>query len=255
MSNLNFFRDHPGFNKINDLADDSVFRDVPMDWWVVLTDVRNSTQSIAKGLYKEVNVVGASCIIAVKNACGDLVFPYIFGGDGATFVIPNEYKSKVAQALAFAKKSSFEKFGVQLRVALVPVSEILNAGLKLRVAKFIPTENNYVSMFSGGGISYAEELMKAPDERYALSDSEIPNGNFNGLECRWNPIPAKNGGILTLIIQNSAIGKSPFKTILEEIHKISPNSQPVTLENLKETDRPIHLELEAKIKTNYFMTI
>ncbi len=250
MTTLNFFRDHPGFSKINDLADDTFFRDVPTDWWVVLTDVKNSTQSIAKGRYKEVNVVGASCIIAVKNACGDLVFPYIFGGDGATFVIPNDYKIKVAQALAFARKESEEKFGIQLRVALVPVSEILNAGLKLRVAKFIPSENNYISMFSGGGITYAEDLMKSREDEYSLSESETPIGNFNGLECRWNPMPARQDGILTLIIQNTSKGKSFFKSIIEEIHSIAPESQPVTLDNLEETSRPKDLDIEAKMKTS-----
>ena len=47
----------------------------------------NSTKAIAAQRYKAVNMAGASVIAAVTNALGGREFPFVFGGDGASFAI------------------------------------------------------------------------------------------------------------------------------------------------------------------------
>jgi hypothetical protein len=50
----------------------------------------NPADAIAAGAFKSVNMAGASVITAVANAIGTSDFPFVFGGDGATFAVsPN----------------------------------------------------------------------------------------------------------------------------------------------------------------------
>ena len=61
------------------------YRPLPDDWVVGFSDVVGSTEAIAKGRYKAVNMVGAGVIAAVANALERRPFPFVFGGDGASF--------------------------------------------------------------------------------------------------------------------------------------------------------------------------
>jgi len=47
-----------------------------------------STQAIRESRYRAVNMAGAAVIAAAKNALDGRDFPYVFGGDGATFAVP-----------------------------------------------------------------------------------------------------------------------------------------------------------------------
>ena len=62
-------------------------------------------------------------------------FPFVFGGDGATLVIPDKYKSKAFDALCGLRSLSVEQFGLGLRVGCVSVKEVYERGGKLEVAK------------------------------------------------------------------------------------------------------------------------
>ena len=53
-----------------------------------MADVVQSTKAIAENRYKAVNMAGAAVIVAVTNALGDREFPFVFGGDGASFAVP-----------------------------------------------------------------------------------------------------------------------------------------------------------------------
>jgi hypothetical protein len=44
---------------------------------------------IADGRYKDVNMIGAACISAVLNISQEHSIPYVFGGDGATLMVPS----------------------------------------------------------------------------------------------------------------------------------------------------------------------
>src|SRR5271169_6282939 len=84
----NFFASMPGFRDFAALMDESHYVEAPEDWTVVVTDVEGSTQAIQEGRYKTVNMVGAATIAAVVNATGQWDLPFVFGGDGATALVP-----------------------------------------------------------------------------------------------------------------------------------------------------------------------
>jgi hypothetical protein len=101
---------------------------------LVLTDVKGSTKAIEAGRYKEVNMIGVSCIIAVQNVLGKIEFPFIFGGDGATLTIPPAFQDGVEKALSNARRISREEFKMDLRIAVIPVSRVRAAGGEVKVA-------------------------------------------------------------------------------------------------------------------------
>jgi len=124
------------FDRFEEVASEAVYTAVPSTGWVLVTDVRGSTQAIEAGRYKEVNALGVSTITAVVNAIPDLAFPYVFGGDGATLVIPpgrlEAARAAAAQALALAR----DAFAMELRAGLVSVAELEASGGRVRVARF-----------------------------------------------------------------------------------------------------------------------
>ncbi|MBP9212666.1 MAG: DUF3095 family protein, partial [Bacteroidetes bacterium] len=62
-----FYETLPVVDRFSDLSDDSVYFPLPEDWSVAVTDVKDSTGLIRNGRYKQVNLVGASAIMAVLN--------------------------------------------------------------------------------------------------------------------------------------------------------------------------------------------
>jgi hypothetical protein len=123
-----FYRDLPGFTDFAEVIRDENFSAIPRDWAVVITDVKGSTKAIETGQYKDVNTIGASSIVSAHNALQDLPFPYAFGGDGATLLIPTEYLQKVGEELAGLRELSGTQFGLELRVGVVGMDRILREG-------------------------------------------------------------------------------------------------------------------------------
>ena len=78
----------PTFASFSQIADPSLYEPVPDDWTIGLSDVVRSSAAIEAGRYKAVNMAGAAVISAVSNAVGHGAFPFVFGGDGASFVVP-----------------------------------------------------------------------------------------------------------------------------------------------------------------------
>src|ERR1700723_4465395 len=72
---------------------------LPDDWVVGFADVVGSTKAVADGRYKAVNMVGAGAIAAVANALDRRSFPFVFGGDGASFAVPSSDAAPAAKAL------------------------------------------------------------------------------------------------------------------------------------------------------------
>ena len=83
-----FYAGLPVFRDFTHVMDPALFRPLPDDWVVGAADVVQSTKAIAENRYKAVNMAGAAVIVAVTNALGDREFPFVFGGDGASFAVP-----------------------------------------------------------------------------------------------------------------------------------------------------------------------
>ncbi len=124
MANPSFYaklKPLPSFAAFSQL---SRYATVPDGWHVIITDIKDSTRAIDKGRYKDVNTIGASSITAVLNAVKKVDIPYVFGGDGATMLVPNEVLPETTSALLATKQLAKEAFKLDLRVGIVPIEDI-----------------------------------------------------------------------------------------------------------------------------------
>ena len=64
-----------------------LYSPLPDDWAIGVADIVDSTKAIAAKRYKAVNMAGAAIIAAVTNALEGREFPFVFGGDGASFAV------------------------------------------------------------------------------------------------------------------------------------------------------------------------
>ncbi|WP_350333001.1 DUF3095 domain-containing protein [Coralliovum pocilloporae] len=219
-----FYQTLEPFDDFSDFSDLGSYTPVPDDWHVVLTDVVNSTIAIEAGRYKDVNMVGAASITAVLNQIGDLAVPFVFGGDGGTLVVPPGVRHKAADAVCALMATSEQTFGLALRGAVVPVSEIRKHGGDILIRKFRLSPGNHLALFAGGGLDMADRLMKdpSPDNPFALKPSPDQEPDLAGLSCRWEPLEPKGGVMLTLMVQpldRADNGRAALAEILEAIRK------------------------------------
>lgn len=194
-----FYDRLPVFDRFSQLTDRSIYTPLPEDWVLGLADIVRSTAAIEAGRYKEVNTAAAAVIAAVANALHDNDFPFVFGGDGASFALPADKSDLAREALAAVAAWVWDDFDLQLRIALVPVAVVREAGYDVRVARFAASPDVSYAMFTGGGIAYAEREMKAGT--FSLPPAEPgTHPDLTGLSCRFDQIPAERGIILSLIV-------------------------------------------------------
>jgi hypothetical protein len=176
---------------------------LPADWWIVIADVIGSTKAIEAGAYKKVNTVGVACIAAVVNVDRNIDIPFVFGGDGATFAVPQVMRDRVMAALREAQRLARENFGLGLRVGLVRVGDLLQQGHWVRLARVRLSPNVIQPTFSGRGWEEAERLVKDPQGTGVLrveEDNGPREGSFEGFECRWQGVPSFQDHKLALLV-------------------------------------------------------
>lgn len=199
-----------------DVLDAASYVPVPETWLIGTADVVNSTAAIDGGRYKTVNMAGAAVIAAVRNALGGKDIPFVFGGDGASFVVGPADVATASQALAATAAWVREDLELDLRVAMVPVAAVRRHGLDLRLARYQPSPNVAYAMFSGGGLAWAETAMKRGD--FALpAASPGTRPDLTGLSCRFEELPATNGLMLSLLAVPVAGAEEGFRRLAREI--------------------------------------
>ncbi len=193
----------PEIERFADVTEPRYYADAPDDWHVVLTDVRGSTKAIEAGRYRDVNALGVASIVAIRNATPDLELPYVFGGDGATLLIPDARRAVCEAALRGVRKLAISAFELELRVGIVAVSELKAAGHPVQVARFRASQHVRLAMLRGSGIAQAERWVKDAERgvRYGVSSDGPDEASFEGFECRWQPVPSRRGHIVSLIVQ------------------------------------------------------
>ncbi|PSH68181.1 adenylate cyclase [Phyllobacterium brassicacearum] len=202
-----FFDTLPVFLEFEGVADVGNYKPLPDDWVLATADIVGSTKAIEAGRYKAVNMAGASVISALLNALGKRNYPFVFGGDGAVVALPESAASIAREALAAVQSWVRDDLQLNLRAALVPMRDIRKEGYDVRVARFKASPDVSYAMFAGGGASWAEAQMKAG--KYAIEPA--PSGtrpDLTGLSCRWNPIEARNGEIVSIIAVPGTSGAS-----------------------------------------------
>jgi hypothetical protein len=231
------------------LMDPAQYTPLPADWTVGMADIVQSTKAIAEKRYKAVNMAGAAVIAALTNAFAGREFPFVFGGDGASFAVaPGEVETARAALAATAAWANSE-LGLTLRVALIPIAAIRAQGHDVRLARYAPSPNLSYAMFSGGGLAWADGAMKRGD--FAVAPA--PAGTWpdlTGLSCRFQEIRAMQGLVLSLIVLPMP-GADPaaFRALAEEIVALveaSPDAgRPVPAQGPGLGWPPLGVELEA----------
>ena len=177
----------------------------------------NSTGAIAAKRYKAVNMAGAAVIAAVTNALAGREFPFVFGGDGASFAVAPADLPRAGEALAATAAWVKDDLDLVLRVALVPVAAIRAQGFDVRVARFGPSPNLSYAMFSGGGLGWAEAAMKRGEFAVAAAP-EGAQPDLSGLSCRFEEIASARGLILSVLVLPAAGADiSAFRKVIEDI--------------------------------------
>lgn len=242
---------------MREAVEPGVYRRLPDDWLIALTDVKGSTENLAAGRYKEVNGVGVAAIAAVRNLHKPEEIPFVFGGDGATFCLPSERREDVEMVLRASKRMAREDFGLELRIGIVPHADIIAAGREVRVARLQLSESVTQTMFMGGGLEKADELVKdpRPDNPYQIGENGPQSADFRGLECRWENIPSRHGETVAYIFR--ALGDEHQRAtifrrliaLVEECYGDESVSNPLHLGGLKLTQKSKLLKVEHMVRT------
>ena len=223
-SGESFYSGIPVFRGFGSLMDPALYSPLPDDWSIGIADVVESTKAIADARYKAVNMAGASVIASVSNALEGREFPFVFGGDGASFAISPDDVERAREALAATAIWVEESLNLVLRVALVPVTAVRTQGLDVRVARFGPSPNLSYAMFSGGGLGWAEAALK----RGEFAVPKAPPGtqpDLAGLSCRFEEIPSVRGLILSvLVVPARDADPALFRKLIEDVIALSERS-------------------------------
>ena len=240
------------------LAEDHLFFRIPDNWQVIITDVKKSTEAVAAGLHETVNLVATGSIVAVLNIAykADITIPFFFGGDGATFIIPPSIVEACKKALLLHQDNTEKSFNLHLRVGLVPVQDIYNAGHELKVTKLKTSQLFAIPVMLGNGLSHAEKIIKSEDfnmPAMALPEEDL---DMTGMECRWDKIkpPATNDEVVSLLVvaRDKISQANAFQKVVKELDRIygDPDTRkPITVSQLKlkATVAKISREMKAKL--------
>lgn len=252
-----FFSQLASFDDITEIVNPQHYADVPTDWYVALTDVRGSTRAIEEGRYKEVNGIAAASITALLNCASQIELPFVFGGDGATVLIPPIMLDEARQALQATQALAQTQFQLTLRAGIIPVSEVLALGGRIRVAKLRYSDNFQQAIFMGGGLSIAERLLKDPatSDLYSVQANPNAQADFSGFECRWSAIPSSQEETVALLVTATQANRDShtqvYRDVLAAIERIYGNMQarnPLIAQNMHVARHPRLYRLETGIR-------
>lgn len=230
MSASEFFTRIEAFDEFSEIANIERYLTAPDDWHVVITDVEGSTPAIAQGRYKEVNMIGAACINAVLNICAGGEIPYVFGGDGATLLLPSDRLAECKKALLAVRRLAESDFDLSLRVGVVSVESIhAQSRARVMVGKYRLNPGNELATFSGGGIELAERWIKSNPDYLLQPSADDGPPDLEGLSCRWEPLASQNGVMLSLLLQASSDDEQAnanlYRSLITEFERITADSE------------------------------
>ncbi len=265
--NTKFYANIPAINDFSKIMDNKNYSRVPNDWLILVSDIKDSTKAIEKGNYKQVNFIAALTIIGILNIHRELDFPYIFGGDGASLIIPPMLLENSKKVLLEASKKAKEIFDLDLRVGIISVEEIEKRGSFIEVAKFQTTKDHNQAIIRGNGLELAEKLLKDEYEIFKIKEDLLNNylPNFDGLECRWEDIKTPKEETISILVKSIDESNSNeiYQNCLKRIEQIvgsfkerNPLKQTNQL-NLSFNPKVLNTEASAfsKNKKSNFFTI
>lgn len=253
----NFLSSLPIQDKFTEALNAANFQSMPEDWYIGVSDIVDSTKAIENDQYKLVNILGVAPIIGILNATNMDAIPYVFGGDGCSFCFPPPLLKDAQQVLDATRTIGEAEYGLELRASIIPVSYIRKQGYDLKITRYRVSEQYVQTIFSGGGLSFAEQVMKDPK----TSQFEVPvfakNSaiDFTGLQCRWQKVKsAEQKEVLTLLVQHNPKLKNSdtiYEKVLHQLQQIYDfdNTNPITTVNLRMHMSVSGLMGETKLQT------
>ena len=260
MNTIEFYANLESFDAFADVADMDNYRTAPDDWYVIIADVKGSTQAIDEGRYKQVNMIGAACINAVLNITEKGIVPYVFGGDGATLLVPSSCLDDCKRVLLGVRYLAATRFNLSLRVGVVAVATIHAHGSpRVMVGKYRLSPVNVLATFSGGGMELAEKWIKSGSEYLLEQEPDDKNPDLSGLSCRWEPLTSQNGVMLSLLMQarsDDDFDKARlYRGLIQEITRLSDDietgTKPIRNANMifRWPPRGLRAEIDATVGT------
>lgn len=205
------------------------YRDVNTIGVSCIAAVRNALKALPKG--------------PTESAKFNEDFPYVFGGDGASIVVAPHQFDAACDALRAVQTLSDTNYGMHLRIGSIPIAMLEDEGkVVVEVARYEIADGMCTACFRGGGLALADTWIKAGQGRIEqlpeveeqeddesgeeeeedhsdgeeedISDGEEeeeepvkkggqPQANLDGLSCRWNKIPSKNGCVLSVLVMHN----------------------------------------------------
>ena len=224
------------------LTEEHLFYRVPETWHVIITDIKKSTLAVEQGKAETVNLLATGSIVAVLNIAykAHLTVPFFFGGDGATFIIPESILTVTLQALRIHQENTEKNYRLNLRVGSVPVSDIYKEGHLLRITKLRASQLFSIPVVLGDGLTYAEKIIKGENYSLDLTSSKLSALDLSGMQCRWDKIkpPQDYDEVVSLIVtaKESEKQAEAFKKVidkLDEIYGEAERRKPISVPMLK----------------------
>ncbi|MDT0295106.1 DUF3095 family protein [Mesonia ostreae] len=226
------------------LTDDSYFTAVPETWHVVVVDIQNSTDAVATGKHHQINLTATGAIISVLNTIRKgketVEIPYFFGGDGATFIIPDFLLEKVTRVLDNFSLHIKTNTGLLLRVGTISVKKLMKENCSLKLAKHSLTKQLTIPIVLGNGLKSAEEIIKDTFVENNFKKFEEDLLNLRGMECRWNQIKPSDTKNKVLCLLLDAVHEDEqgavYKEVISKMNTLFgtfKNRQPIKSTHLK----------------------
>ena len=224
MHTTDFYKNLKQIDDFSKIMENENYSKIPNEWFVIVSDIKSSTKAIEEGKYKQVNFIAALTIIGILNINRELDFPYIFGGDGASLIIPPILLENSKKVLIEASKKAKETFGLELRIGVVSLKEIEKRGSFIEVTKFQVSKDYIQAIVRGNGLELAEELLKKEYENFKIEDDFINDytANFDGLECRWEDIKTPKDETISILIKSlNSNSNEIYQNSLKQIEQIA----------------------------------
>ncbi|KAA5823413.1 DUF3095 domain-containing protein [Algibacter amylolyticus] len=243
------------------LSKPELFKQIPNNWSIVITDIKGSTVSVQKGLSELVNLIATGSIVAALNIAKkqSIDIPFFFGGDGATLLIPTVLLHDIMEALILHQENIKKEFDIYLRVGHVPISQVYQNNQELKITKASINRLLTIPVVLGNGLHFAENLIKSKDAVVDNLNKQTDVLDLDGMECRWNKIPPpenSNEVVSLLISATNEPDQAPiFKSILEktdELYGPLKNRNPISVPKLKLNFNYKKIKTELKASNKKF---
>jgi len=223
------------------LLKNNLFKEIPEDWHVIITDIKSSTVAVNSGLHETVNLIATGSIVTVLNIAfkANILVPFFFGGDGATFIVPASMVAEVMKSLLKYQENTLQNFNLDLRAGIVAVEKIYHKGHQLKISRYSNSGTLSIPIVLGDGLAYAEQIIKGDDYLLSGHDPSSDEIDLSGMQCRWDKIepPENSEEVVTLIViaQKCAEQAEVFSKVirhLDLIYGTAEKRQPISVSKL-----------------------